>query len=24
MAKARGCPILGANGTVELAEAIDM
>jgi len=24
MAKARGCPILSANGTVELAEAIDM
>jgi hypothetical protein len=23
-AKARGCPILNANGTVELAEAIDM
>jgi len=23
-AKARGCPILSANGTVELAEAIDM
>ncbi len=24
IAKARGCPILGADGTVELAEAIDM
>lgn len=24
IAKARGCPILQANGTVELAEAIDM
>ncbi len=24
LAKAKGCPILGAGGTVELAEAIDM
>lgn len=24
IAKARGCPILGAGGSVELAEAIDM
>jgi len=24
LAKAKGCPILSANGTVELAEAIDM
>ena len=24
IAKARGCPILSADGTVELAEAIDM
>ena len=24
LAKAKGCPILAANGTIEVAEAIDM